>query len=496
MKSISGMEKTAERNPDRDAVRSTGRNTDRIADRKADRSSDGNTGRRVLAGSRVPGLLPVSLLSCGLHSACLLPAALLAAFLLTGCGNRPVYMTPKDMMNLYRQGGGTGAESLSESVSEGLTGSEDISEASGISGVIDLYAAEDISETAKTLPGMSGMSGNRPGSAEKGREKRIRGRAGAGREETGKDRIRTSPGAGAASRALVPYTDGAHRLIPGWNLIVDMDLCAPAHTLSLLRYRLERLLEDYEGTWSIALRDLQTGERAVIQDIPMPSASIMKLFILGCLYEDFRTGATERTPELVQRMNDMIRASSNSAANEIIRILGKGDYAAGIRHINEYIREAGYSKDTQIHNPFQEESLILDPEHHNQTSAEDTAELLERVYRRSFAVRYACNETEQMLLESETKYKLPSVLPEGISAANKTGETDEVENDAAIIFTPGGDYILCVFSTDWTDKGAAQQHFKEISAEAYRYFSSDDYGKKLYPYLREAPEPKPLPYNE
>ena len=283
------------------------------------------------------------------------------------------------------------------------------------------------------------------------------------------------------------YTEGAHYLIPGWKMIFDMHLPCPMHSLGLLQGRLEQMLEGYEGTWSASVRDLTGGERFVIHDEPMPSASVMKLFILGCVYEDIRSGRLSRTEELVARMRSMISASSNTDANEIIRILGEGDHAAGIARINTYIRDSGFSENTVIYNPFQEASLILDPNNRNHTSADDAAEILERIYRRTFATRSACNETEQMLLDSSIRYKIPSALPEGTVVENKTGETDDIENDAALICTPGGDYILTVFSTGWPDKGQAQKRIKEISAEVYRYFSDPDYGRKLYPYL-EAPE--------
>lgn len=279
------------------------------------------------------------------------------------------------------------------------------------------------------------------------------------------------------------YTEGAHYLIPGWKMIFDMHLPCPDHNLGLLQGRLEHMLEDYEGTWSAAVRDLTREDRFVIHDEPMPSASVMKLFILGCVYEDILSGRVSRTDELAARMRSMISASSNTDANEIIRILGEGDHAAGIARINAYIRNSGFSENTVIYNPFQEASLVLDPNNRNHTSADDAAEILERIYRRTFATRNACNETEQMLMDSSIRYKIPSALPEGIVVENKTGETDDTENDAALICTPAGDYILTVFSTGWPDKSQAQKRIKEISAETYRYFSDPDYAKKMYPYL-------------
>ena len=39
-------------------------------------------------------------------------------------------------------------------------------------------------------------------------------------------------------------------------------------------------------------------------------------------------------------------------------------------------------------------------------------------------------------------------VPAEIPTANKTGELDAVDNDAAIVWSPSGTYVLCIMSTD------------------------------------------------
>lgn len=64
--------------------------------------------------------------------------------------------------------------------------------------------------------------------------------------------------------------------------------------------------------------------------------------------------------------------------------------------------------------------------------------------------------------------KIPAGLPEGTKCANKTGETDEYQHDAAIVYSPGGDYILCIMSSNC---GAAITNIQDISATVYDYFN-------------------------
>ena len=51
--------------------------------------------------------------------------------------------------------------------------------------------------------------------------------------------------------------------------------------------------------------------------------------------------------------------------------------------------------------------------------------------------------------------------------ANKTGELDRVENDAAIVFKDNNPYILCVMSENVNDAAAARQTIVNISSGVY-----------------------------
>ena len=313
--------------------------------------------------------------------------------------------------------------------------------------------------------------------------------AGADHSEEDEDAGKNGEGAGPESGgALLPaftYLEGPFYLCPGYILPPAARLPEPTISLALLSRELEKMTAAYDGTWSVAVKDLSTGEQTVIGDTVMPSASTLKLFILGCIYDEIAEGRLERTEELVSLMNSMIRASSNEAANRLIAILGGNDHQAGIDRINAYLDEKGYSEATRAYNPFQDQSLKLDPDHVNTTSAADCMLLLERIYRRQFGSRKVCNETEDMLLNQELRYKIPKGLGETALAANKTGETDDIENDIALVFTPKGDYILCVFSTGWSDKKAAQSRITEISAKTYSYFADPETFMTVPPELKE-----------
>lgn len=246
-------------------------------------------------------------------------------------------------------------------------------------------------------------------------------------------------------------------------------------TITVLERRLTDLLETYTGEWSVYVKNLTTNDTLLIHDQPMKSASVMKLFIMGTVYDAIHKGELERTEEITALLNDMIIYSSNEDSNQLLSLLGEGDYEKGIEKVNLYISSHRYEGETHEYNGFNSSETIFDEDHFNQVSAKDCGKLLERIYRRTFASRKVCNEIESMMLSQKTRSKIPSGLPEGTAIGNKTGEMDTVENDVAIIYGDKSDYILCILSSDWEDKKEAISHISELSAKVYEFFNDDAY---------------------
>lgn len=275
-----------------------------------------------------------------------------------------------------------------------------------------------------------------------------------------------------ANEAAAP---AALRILKDYRELNAFPLPPIPMTIRTLEARLTGLTESYSGRWSVYVKNLTTGDTFIINDTPMKSASVMKLFIMGTVYEAIRTGGLERTQEVVDLLNNMISYSSNSDSNRLLSLLGDGDFTEGIEKVNQYIASQNYSGETHEYNGFNDASTILDSEHSNQVSAKDCGALLEQVYHRTFGSRQICNEVEAMMLKQDTRYKIPAGLPEGVEVGNKTGEMDTVENDIAIIYGEKSDYILCVLSGDWNSKDEAISHIAEISSVTYEFFDSEEY---------------------
>ena len=252
----------------------------------------------------------------------------------------------------------------------------------------------------------------------------------------------------------------------------------PEKTMTGLEQVLAGQLSEYEGEWSVYVKNLSTDEAFVLNDQPMKSASVMKLFIMGTVYKAFECGELERTEEIMSLMNKMISYSDNASSNELLSRLGSGSYADGIEKVNAFIKEYGFSNMTMEYNGFDDSATIMDPEHFNQVTAKDCGKLLEDIYRRIWVSRGVSNEIEDMLLAQQTRYKIPAGLPESVLCGNKTGEMDATENDAAIIYAKDCDYILVVLSNGWSSKDQAITRIQSVSSLVYDYLNGDENGQE------------------
>ena len=232
----------------------------------------------------------------------------------------------------------------------------------------------------------------------------------------------------------------------------------------------QELVSGFEGDWSVYVQNLSTNQTMVLNDRPMMSASVMKLYIMETVYESFENGTMPRNEDTVYLLRNMIINSSNESSNKLLRLLGGDDLAAGIAKVNDFIRRHGYTPETVIYNGFQDPEANIDPDHFNEVRARDVGQLLAGIYKREFISRKVCNEIEQMMLDQATRFKIPRGVPEGVEVGNKSGETSDTANDSAFVYSPDIDYILVVLSHGWTSENAANENVVKVSQLVYNFF--------------------------
>lgn len=241
-----------------------------------------------------------------------------------------------------------------------------------------------------------------------------------------------------------------------------------------LEEELTSLTESYSGDWAVYVKDLSNGETININQHPMESASLIKLYIMGAVMEQIREGTLEETDTVSSLLNEMITVSDNEAANELVRYLSdEHDHKDGLEYLNSFAERHGFA-DTQQVNGLEDASLRHNPSMINKTSARDCGELLAQIYEGTLVSHLASRKMESLLLGQEITYKIPSALPDEAVSASKTGEVSDAENDSAIIYSPGGDFILCIMSGKWDSGNQAVTHIREITKLVYNHFNPPD----------------------
>lgn len=250
----------------------------------------------------------------------------------------------------------------------------------------------------------------------------------------------------------------AYRIRMTWNSLED---------------KITSMISGYQGDWSVYLKDLKSGNTMEINEHAMQSASLIKLYIAGTTLELIENGELTETDTITHALHEMITVSDNESSNVLVRSFcdESGDFQTGLAKVNDFIQRMGFTNTVQV-NGIADPSLWVSDGRINETSAADCGKLLEMIYNRELVSHYASYRFENLLNNQEVNYKIPAGLPEGTHISHKTGEVDNTENDAAIIYTPYGDYIFCILSTDLSDTGSAVDHIHEITTMVYDWFTS------------------------
>lgn len=244
-----------------------------------------------------------------------------------------------------------------------------------------------------------------------------------------------------------------------------------------LKTELTRRINSYSSKWSVYLKDLTTGNVISINERAQESASLIKLYVMGAVMQEIQNGNLEMNDTTKHLLDEMITVSDNSATNELVCYLNKDhDHKKGMKKVNAFIKAQGFEY-THEYNGLEDTSLWYDTDTKNTTSAKDCGRLLERIYRGEFVSHLASRQMEELLLNQQVTYKIPSTIPSESRVANKTGETSDCENDAAIVYTPKGDYILCIMSCEVSSKNSAVDSLQEMSSLIYSYFMNRDTSK-------------------
>jgi beta-lactamase class A len=233
-------------------------------------------------------------------------------------------------------------------------------------------------------------------------------------------------------------------------------------TKRALRNGLQPLLDTFVAndgsSFGIVVKDLKTGETASVNPGQgMESASLYKLFVAQRVFQQIDLGQLKYSQDagagdgetIGQCLTVMINISDNTCGRALGTILdwGAQDQA---RHAEGYTN-------TELGSP-------------QQTTPNDVAKLLERLYRGTLLSPDSTNRFLALLKDQKVNNRLPTGLPAGTVIAHKTGDLDGFSHDVGIVYGADTDYLVVIMSGPWGAPGNAPGAFTDLSQRLWNYF--------------------------
>ncbi len=238
------------------------------------------------------------------------------------------------------------------------------------------------------------------------------------------------------------------------------------------------------GRAAFAVKDLDSGYTSGYNmNEVMPAASTIKIPIMVEVFRQMAAGKFDlnRRVELLPGDRDwgsgdiaespvgstfpvstlllqMITVSDNTAANMLIRLVGRARINATMAelglhhtHLADYIRTAEWSVRTTL-----------------RTTPSDMVGLLSDMARNKLIDQWSSRQMIAILEHQEINTLLPEPLPQ-IPIAHKTGSFDDTLNDVGIVYADSP-YVIAVLTTDLPSLPAGRQFIHRISRVAYSHF--------------------------
>lgn len=253
---------------------------------------------------------------------------------------------------------------------------------------------------------------------------------------------------------------------------------------AVLHDRIVARAGEFPGEFGMYARNLTTGESVgVNEDAVMPTASVIKVCILGELYrqageglvdlherrevtaEDWWGGSgvlKELEPGVKPTVQDLARmmivVSDNVATGMLVRLLGK-------ERINQTMREWGLPQTELV---WQME-LGDDIRNYAVSTPRELARLMELIATDAVLTPEACAAMRDHLSRQQYLDQIPRYLPynpyanhvgeaSAVTVANKTGFYTGVRADAAIITARGVTFVIATMNEKSTDPSFSPEH--------------------------------------
>ena len=246
----------------------------------------------------------------------------------------------------------------------------------------------------------------------------------------------------------------------------------------------------YSGNVGIYMKDLHTGRvweyRA---DRSFPSASLIKVPIMASVLEKVKEGSLTLDTEIKLTRRGRVggsgslkwvRDGTSLSVREIIyKMITESDNTATRMLINyvgmDYLAEKFSRLGLSVTNITQEGMSLSSYRvaRENYTTAREMGGLMEKIYNGELVDREASEFMMEVLKHNKSRSRLRRGLPLGWEIGHKTGLLRMACHDVGIVFSPRGDYVLAVLTSEVPDYRSAKNFISKVARLTYRYYKID-----------------------
>lgn len=211
-----------------------------------------------------------------------------------------------------------------------------------------------------------------------------------------------------------------------------------------IQSQVQKVLSKYDGDISVYFKDLRTEQSFYINPKNMYSCCMIKVPALIKIFQEIENGNIDHAAH-ANEIEQMITISSNTAYNNLAALLGGGNGIYGLYQINQMCIELGLENTKLHHGLLPGENFFTDGGA-NTSNPKDIGILFEKLYKKEIISDKACQDMISILKACEDRDEIQAGLDKGIEFAHKTGAANLLYHDGGIVYLPGRDYILVIFS--------------------------------------------------
>lgn len=253
---------------------------------------------------------------------------------------------------------------------------------------------------------------------------------------------------------------------------------------------LRDLARAYPGRVGIYLKDLETGrEWEFNADRRFPSASLVKVPVMAAVFARIHEGKLSLDTQIRLHRRSRVGGSGSlkwvregtslSVMELVYKMITESDNTAAKMLIDEvgmdYLFEAFPALGLEQTNITPEGMSLssLPVKRENYTTPREMGFLLERIYGGELVSRQASDFMLDVLKHTKSRTRLRKGLPLGWEIGHKTGLLRRNCHDVGIIFSPRGDFVLAVLTSESANYTMAKNFIAKVAKLTYRYYKID-----------------------